>query len=323
MIRLHAPSRLHFGLLSLFRAEHWSNGLGELIVPARQFGGAGLMIEEPGIRLTAQAAADWSAEGPLAERVLGSARRFAETLPPERVRPHRLIVESAAPEHAGLGTGTQLALAVAGALAAACGLADLDVIELARRVGRGRRSGVGIHGFGQGGFVVEAGRRAEGTIAPLVARLPFPEDWRLLVIFPPARAGLHGQREEETFASLGQGRLALDTTEALCRLVLLGMLPALRERDLDAFGEALFDFNLRSGQMFAAIQGGPYACSAVAELVAFVRRQGIRGVGQSSWGPAVFAVTADAGEAAYLAKRIEEQGGGEVVITQACNRGAW
>jgi beta-RFAP synthase len=173
--------------------------------------------------------------------------------------------------------------------------------------------------------VVEGGRRAEETIAPLVARAPFPEAWRLLVIFPAARSGLHGHREEEAFACLGQGQLARETTEALCRLVLLGMLPALWEQDLDAFGEALFDFNLRAGQLFAAVQGGSYASQQTADLVAFVRRQGIRGVGQSSWGPALFAVTSDPDRAANLAYRIREQfqlGSTDVLITRACNRGA-
>jgi beta-RFAP synthase len=325
MIHLRAPSRLHFGLLSLSRAEPWPNLLGEPAVSPRQFGGAGLMIEEPGIQLTAQAAADWSAQGPLAERALEYARRFAQTLPSERVRPQRLVIEKAAPEHVGLGTGTQLGLAVARALATAFGLPELDAVELARRVGRGRRSGVGVHGFGQGGFVVEGGRRVGETVAPLVAWVPFPETWQLLVIFPPGRSGLHGRLEEEVFACLVQGRFALETTDTLCRLVVLGMLPALREGDLEAFGEALFDFNLRAGEMFAAVQGGPYASQEVADLAAFLRRQGVRGVAQSSWGPALFAVTADPERAASLACRIREQfpmDPAAVLVTRACNRGA-
>ena len=148
---------------------------------------------------------------------------------------------------------------------------------------------LGVHGFAQGGFLVEAGKRSE-EVSPLVARLAFPEEWRIVIAIPPAEVGLFGESEREAFREL-LGRPAL--TDALCRLVLLGMLPALIERDLDTFGEALYDFNARAGEVFAPVQGGTYAGRRVEEIVTLVRRLGVRGVGQSSWGPAVFAVVGD------------------------------
>ena len=325
MIRVRAASRLHFGLLSLFATERWPNRLGEQAVPVRRFGGAGLMVLEPGIELTVRPAAEWSARGALAERALRYARRFAQALAPDSVRPQHLEICRAGPEHAGLGVGTQLGLAVARALAVSFGLADLDTSKLARHVGRGERSGLGIHGFAHGGFLVEAGHRSENTIAPLVARADFPSSWRVVLALPPWGAGLHDRQEEEAFANLRHGQMELEMTDSLCRLVLLGMLPALRECDLDAFGEALYDFNLRVGQIFAAVQGGPYANCQVNELVAFVRRQGIRGVGQSSWGPAVFAITEDPLQAANLASQIREHfhlETADVLVTPGCNHGA-
>lgn len=325
MIRVHAPSRLHFGLLVLSSDEHWPNVLGDKVVPARRFGGVGLMIENPGIVLTAQPADAWSAQGALAERTLEYARRFAQALSADSARPHRLVIEHAALEHVGLGTGTQLGMAVTRALSAAHGLPDPDALELARCTGRGRRSGVGVHGFVQGGFVAEAGRRDGDEVATLVARVSFPESWRLVVVLPPWGTGLHGHEENEAFVHLDTQQTSLETTDSLCRLVMLGMLPALRERDLDAFGEALYDFNLRAGQAFAAAQGGPYASSEVAELVTFIRRQGFRGVGQSSWGPAVFAIAEESALAEDLAQRIRERfrlRTAEVLVTAACNRGA-
>src|SRR5690349_24619750 len=83
MVHVRAPSRLHFGLLSLSREEKWPNLQGEQAVPSRHFGGADLMIEEPGIDLSVQPAVSWSAHGPLAERALAYAHRFGQTLPPE------------------------------------------------------------------------------------------------------------------------------------------------------------------------------------------------------------------------------------------------
>src|SRR5262249_37388038 len=173
-----------------------------------------------------------------------------------------------------------------------------------------------------GGFLVDAGKRAGDGVAPLVARADFPDDWRVVVVLPPQGPGVHGEGERVAFA-----RLAHDAarTDALCRLALLGMLPALAEADLDPFGEALFDFNARAGEAFAPAQGGDYASPLAAEVVAFVRGQGVKGAGQSSWGPALFAVTADADRAGRLAEALRHRfalAPAAVVVTRACNRGA-
>ncbi len=207
-----APSRLHFGLLSLAGdGEAWPDRRGERVLPARRFGGVGLMIERPGVRVTASPAVVWSADGPLAERRLSFALRFAESVrrdrPEEEPAPRRLTVEEAPPEHVGLGVGTQLGLAVARALAAAWGLV-LDAPALARRVGRGLRSALGVHGFAHGGFLVESGKRGDDDgLAPLAARAPFPPQWRLVLATPSAALGLHGREERQAFARLVSGRL--------------------------------------------------------------------------------------------------------------------
>ena len=101
-VRVWAPSRLHFGLLSC-AGKH-------------RYGGAGAMIDAPGLVLSLRRGPRLEAAGPLAERGLAFVRRWASARglaePPEC----RLDIESAPPEHAGLGTGTQLGLAVAAGL---------------------------------------------------------------------------------------------------------------------------------------------------------------------------------------------------------------
>src|SRR5262245_35699678 len=101
-VRVETPSRLHFGLLA------WGPDA------PRQFGGVGLMVESPGLLLTAEPSERWAAEGPLAERALSVAQRIAGE--PVRIRVHR-----APPEHVGLGVGTQLSLAVTRAVLALTG----------------------------------------------------------------------------------------------------------------------------------------------------------------------------------------------------------
>jgi beta-RFAP synthase len=324
MIRVEAPSRLHFGLLSLPSLDGGSSPCDAENLSTRRFGGVGLMIQQPGVRLTVQPASDWHADGPLAQRALAFARQFAQACPPESSSPQLLIVERCAPEHSGLGTGTQLGLAVARALAAAFGLPALDPVQLARQVGRGRRSALGIHGFAQGGFLVEAGQRRPDAIAPLVARVTFPQEWRVVLVVPRNETGLHGLAERHAFEHL-QAPGSAPVTDALCRLIVLGLLPALVERELEAFGEALFEFNVRVGERFAPVQSGVYASPRLAEIVAFARREGIRGVGQSSWGPAVFAIVGDEEQAEVFVGRVQARfalQAPEVICTSACNHGA-
>ncbi|MFM2120739.1 MAG: hypothetical protein RL722_2207, partial [Pseudomonadota bacterium] len=98
-------------------------------------------------------------------------------------RPLHLHLADALPAHAGLGSGTQLGLAVGRAWAQWQGLA-LSTLELARITGRGLRSGVGIAGFDLGGLLLDGGPSAQGP-APLLSRLDLPADWRVLLVFDP------------------------------------------------------------------------------------------------------------------------------------------
>jgi beta-RFAP synthase len=325
MIRVRAPSRLHFGLLCLPTEDVPAKPHEELL-PHRHFGGVGLMVQDPGVHLTARPACAWSAVGPLAERALAFAEEFCHAVRKEGVRepphPHHFVLEGMAPEHAGLGTGTQLGLAVARALTESCGLGSATATDLARWVSRGARSALGVHGFVQGGFLVEAGKTSKDALAPLVARLPFPEQWCIVLVLPKGSKGLHGVEENQAFQHLLTQRRAASCTDILCRLVLLGMLPALVERNVGGFGEALYEFNRRVGEAFRLVQGGTYAHPASEEVLSFIRRHDIPGVGQSSWGPALFAVTADLGQGVHLAARLRQQfsfSPTEVFVTAAAN----
>lgn len=320
MMGLRTGSRLHFGLFALAsrNAGPWLNQQGEPTIPRRKFGGVGLMIDEPSNILNVEPAAEWSADGPLAQRALEFAQRYCASA--GLADRFRIEVLKAAPQHVGLGTGTQLGFAVASALAT---LTDpgqpRDLEVLANRIGRGQRSAIGIYGFGCSGLIVEAGKVADRDISTSIIRTPFPEPWRIILVIPSGLQGLHGEREVEAFAKLTEKKGTDQTIETLCRIVLLGMLPALREHDLTVFGEAVYDFNRRSGEMFKDAQGGIYAHPRVDAIVRKCREMGIKGVGQSSWGPAVFAI-ATADQADDLSNHLVQQGVAaphEVIVTRA------
>jgi beta-ribofuranosylaminobenzene 5'-phosphate synthase len=314
--RLHirTPSRLHFGLL----------GWGPEVV--RQFGGIGLMIDSPGIELTVERAAVWSTDGPLAGRVERLIAQFRGRMLESGVTLHpvRVNVRSTPDEHVGLGVGTQLSLAVARAILKLAGLNDPGPSELARLTGRGARSGIGLHGFHHGGLIVDGGRKCEGEVPPLLVRTDFADDWLILIVQPPGVGGLHGFDESQAFAKLPP--ISRGAVDALCRLVLLEILPAVIQRDLGAFGAALCELQERVGAAFAPAQGGIYATPQAALIVKELKDLGFVGTGQSSWGPTLYAFSEmPRAEIDRLAERLRARFGlarSSIYCTKAANRGA-
>jgi beta-RFAP synthase len=285
----------------------------------RRFGGIGAALESPSLLLEARKAALLSAEGPESERVLAYARRFLEhrgLRGGARLRVHRAV-----PGHSGLGSGTQLALATARALAA---LFDepSDVTSLARATGRARRSAIGTWAFEQGGFILEGGRRAEGEEpGPLLLRRALPAAWRCVVAIPPVPRGLSGEVEEQAFRSLPPA--PPEVSGRIARLILSVVLPALAEEDLPAFGRGVGEVQALVGDMFRSVQGGRYAHPRVAELVEALLAEGAAGAGQSSWGPATYGLFSDEAAARRAVDRVAARAGdGLVLVTAFANHGA-
>jgi beta-ribofuranosylaminobenzene 5'-phosphate synthase len=287
---VEAPARLHFGVLDL---------RGRL---GRCFGGLGAAIPCPSLLLEARPAARVTAEGPDADRAIEFANRtlaFYGLSHGVRLVLHRVI-----PDHAGLGSGTQLGLAVARALAELYGL-PTDPVELARATGRGKRSAIGTWAFAHGGFIVEGGRRpGSGLIAPLLARFPIPPSWRCVVVVPTSGRGLSGEAEAQAFEELPSP--PDQEVERVAHLVLMQLLPALVESDLPSFGAALSAVQRITGAWFAARQGGVFAPGPTARLVSEMEGWGAAGVGQSSWGPAAYGLVEDDEAARELARRARQ-----------------
>jgi beta-ribofuranosylaminobenzene 5'-phosphate synthase len=292
---VEAPARLHFGLLDL---------RGDL---GRRFGGIGAAVPAPSLLLEARHAAELRVEGrggsggPDVERALAFARRFAAH--------HRIdarlhfCLHRTIPAHVGLGSGTQLALAVARAAAELHGL-PTDAPALARAVDRGRRSAIGTWTFACGGFVLEGGRKSgDDAIAPLLARLPLPVAWRCIVVVPHGKPGLAGDQEAAAFARLPPP--AAPDVERIAHLVLMRLLPAAAEGDLPSFGAALTEVQRITGGWFAPAQGGMFAPGQTGELVERLREWGAVGVGQSSWGPALYGIVGDAAAAQVITERVQ------------------
>ena len=304
-VRVRAPARLHFGFLDLH------GGLG------RRFGSIGLALDAPAIQLVARPAPRAGASGPEAERVRSNLLAAASHLGvPDAVA---ITDEETIPPHAGFGSGTQLALSVAAALARLHGhpFAPADFADV---LDRGNRSGVGLAAFTDGGLIVDGGRDATGAPPPVISRLPYPDAWRVVLILDEGVCGVHGTRETEAFRDLP----AFDPAQAaeICRIVLMQVLPAAVLAEPQGFGEGITAIQRRIGDHFAPHQGGRYASPAVADALAAIAQRGVPGYGQSSWGPTGFALLPTEREARDLVAALDRPGRLRFVIARGRNAGA-
>ena len=307
-VTVSVAARLHLGFLDL------NGGLG------RRFGSLGLALEEPETLIEISRSATDAVEGPQAERATLHLRRIVEGL--RLPAGHLLRIHRAIPAHAGLGSGTQLALGVAAAIRRLHRL-PFDVEADAVLLDRSARSGLGVGFFHEGGLALDGGRGQAAVPAPVIARLPFPDEWRVLLLFDAARQGMHGSAELAAFRDLAT--FPAELAAHLCRLAVMQALPAVAEADISAFGRAISEIQAHVGDHFASVQGGRYASPQVAAALDLLASHGVEGYGQSSWGPTGFAFAASQGDALRLQRALEPHtaaAGLETRIVRGRNYGA-
>jgi predicted sugar kinase len=338
-VEVRAPARLHLGMLSFG-------------TPAmRSFGGVGVMVDRPAVHVRLRRTDAFRARGPLAERTLEFAQACMQSwsLPPQSAC--EIDVLATPRSHVGLGSGTQLALAVA------AGMRHLfrerpdegphefeihptddewlfdtpDALELAKAVGRGRRSCVGVYGFSRGGLIVEAGRHVpaggdppgERSFSPMVARVRLPSTWRCLVIVQRDSIGLHGEPEKAAFAALPP--VPQEISAELARLALMDLLPAAVEADFAAFSEAVYRYGRLAGKPFEQASAKLPHAASTEQLIELLRELGVAGAAQSSWGPAVMACCESLDAAGELVERLDALGLSkqyEMIIARFDSQGA-
>lgn len=308
-VQVKTPARLHLGLIDM------NGDLG------RMFGGLGVGIDHPTVIVEAQTAENFVVTGQEAELATILAKRFFSAYP---VQPkvHIDVVE-AIPAHIGLGSGTQFSLAIATALTKLFGV-KASIPELAVAMGRAKRTGVGASIFERGGFVVDGGKNLNNAkFPPLIYRQPFPSEWRFIVAIPNTDKGLSNSEETSAFGKLSKA--PAEDVGQICRLIMLKLLPALAEHDIENFGDALTKIQVITGNHFAQAQGGTYSSPVAAECIEFMKKVGAYGVGQSSWGPALYGVVKQEEAKQVLSKvkaYLRKDVGGQAFIAKANNRGA-
>jgi len=283
-------ARLHLGFYSFVDEE-----LG------RAYGGLGVAIERPRIVVEIEKSQELSLEVP------DEHRDVVEDVVRGLGAPVKVRLRECIPRHVGLGSTTQLVLAVATGVARVLDI-DIDEWSVAAAFARGAVSGVGVAAFLMGGLVVDSGAPLHSldkypfldpTDVPRpIARIALPEEWRFIVVVPPGR----GLEEEREMKILSKPRaVPKDLAYELLRQVFLKLLPATKRGDAKEFGEALTRIQRIVGEYFSQYQGGVYASPHGDVIAEILENCGSLCVGQSSWGPSMYGLAPDPSRGEELA----------------------
>lgn len=311
---IRTPARLHFTLIDLN---------GEL---GRIDGGIGVAIDKPNWLIKISESPEWYS--PLVIKDI--LRILKENL--HITRKYKIEFKSELPIHVGLGSQTQLSLAIAHGLSIIEGK-KYSINKLASLVGRGGTSGIGVAAYSYGGLILDGGHTktekpeflpshfSSAKPAVLVHRLKVPDDWYFVITIPAIGKGKYGAEEKKIFNKYCP--IPTQDVEKLSRIILMQLLPAIVENDIINFGDGL---NKIQAIGFKHIENR-LQHKFVKDLQDFYLNNGASGTGLSSFGPATFCVIRKESAALNLVTKTKKflnsnSQKGTVFYTQANNTGA-
>ena len=154
--------------------------------------------------------------------------------------------------------------------------------------------------------------------------MPFPEHWRIVLIFDDEAEGINGVPERRAFNTLSP--MSEEIAGLISRLTLMQALPAISENDCSKFGQAITRIQNLVGDYFAEAQGGRFTSPLLKPVLDSMASDGATGFGQSSWGPTGFALFPDETMAFQAMKKRRDEWQSEsrlrFVMSKACNKSA-
>ena len=289
-VTVFAPARLHMGFLDP-NANY-----------GRHFGSIGVALEQIATRLTIYPADQLGGQGPQSERAIKKVRKICRKLDlPEQVF---IDIQQAIPDHIGLGSGTQMSLAIGMALSRLYNR-EIPLREIANLTDRGARSGIGIGAFEQGGLIVDGGRAEITHTPPVISRMEFPADWYFILAFDNRAKGLNGKLEVNAFHTLPV--FPRENAAEICHRILMQGLPAIAEHNLHDFGTVITLVQRAVGDYFSPAQGGRFMSKEVEKSIHWMGQHGAVGLGQSSWGPTGFCIIEGKTTAQQLLNQVKSE----------------
>jgi len=327
-IRITAPCRIHLSLID-------ENGY-----TGRVDGGIGLMLDKPNVVFEATNSAK--------EFQIEAHRYYRESIEVINEKASKIFkilninnknfhfnLKRYYPSHVGLGSKTQLSLAIATAISKLKNF-DMSTKELTKLVERGGTSGIGWRGFETGGFILDGGHefgkgKEKETFLPSSAsnsanpaltifRYNIPENWRFVLVIPNVKKGAYGDEEVSIFQKYAP--IPKDEVNEVSHQILMKLIPGILKNNLECFGEGLKRIqNIGFKKIEVSLQH-----EVVKELLAFFGEQKIKAYGMSSFGPSVIGIVESDAEAKKLRKSVEKflnkKVGGRIYVCKPNNTGA-
>lgn len=303
------PSRIHITLIDL------NASIG------RMDGGIGLALDKPNIKISARRHDKISVKGPIQEKGKEAAIKILKVLGIEGGI--KVDIKEAYTQHIGLGSGTQVAVAVGKAICDLYGR-KMSIREIAEIVGRGGTSGIGTAAFEAGGFILDGGHStkekkdflpssaSKAAPAPVIARYDFP-DWKIVLVIPKIGKDVHGGEEVNIFQKYCP--IDLREVQRLCHTIVMKTLPSIIDEDIQSFGQSI---NEIQSMGFKKIEVGLQ--SEEVKRILRICQENSYGAGLSSFGPTIYSIVEDEDE--LLNSLTKESGIEQIVVTKANNSGA-
>ena len=326
-VRITTPCRIHLSLID-------ENGY-----TGRVDGGIGLMLDQPNVVLEVSNSAD--------EFAIECHRYYRESVHVINEKASKLFklfhinnknfhfnLLRYYPSHVGLGSKTQLSLAIGTAISKLKDM-DIPIEEITKMVERGGTSGIGWRGFETGGFIVDGGHdygigkekenflpsSASGSANPAltISKYNIPENWRFVLVIPNVKPGANGEEEVDIFKKYTP--IPRDEVNEVSHQILMKMLPGILRNDLQCFGEGLKRIqSIGFKRIEISLQK-----QIVKDLLKLFEKIGVKAYGMSSFGPSIIGITDSDGEAEKLKETVDKylNGiGGHIFLCRPNNTGA-
>ncbi|MCD6278095.1 MAG: hypothetical protein J7J11_00255 [Desulfurococcales archaeon] len=248
------------------------------------YGALGFSLEEPQLVLIASNSHDVSIRSPLQE-INDLVRNALKVLKASGVS---VSLSGYLGLHSGLGLRTRVVLSTVTAVSLLKKV-DADPVRIAQAMGRGRLSAVGLHTFMHGNLVIDSGARLRGgRIAEkpeLIAVFPVPEEWYVVVAVPEEGLEKHAFDLESCLANVEEYVHQAELYREVTMLI-----SSLTHGDFKTFTNSIARIQEHNRRYFTEHSGTFYG-ENTSELIEYMRRAGLKGVGQSLLGPTAFGFT--------------------------------
>ncbi len=242
----------------------------------------------------------------------------------------KISVISRPPRHCGFGSTTQLTLALGTGISQVYDV-KMDLQHLLSVLDRTTIGGAYV--FRDGGFVLAGGfdRPKKGfsampdesyRIPPIFFNKEFPEEWRFVIAWPEeASRGLSGNEEKKAFTEIQKLEPPKDLIHEAHFVINTGLVPAILEKKPVKFGKALTRIQNLAGRIYRPIQETTYNPASEDIIERLEKMDESLGVGQSSWGPAVYSFIRNEEKARKVADEMRSDEEIKVSIVKADNKG--